>query len=812
MRRIALPLALLLGALVAAPAPAADRYALANQCWTLTADGGSVAKGDGGYVVGQGEAERFFLKPTTLGKYMLYGKDGDHLAAGGSGVAPAPAPGAETEWTIDVAGDGYSIVNENEGRSLTVAAGRLGTGSMADAARFGFEPAQGCTPFPEIETSTEGEPKVNPLPWTEVRGFADLHMHGMAFEFFGGEAHCGRPWHPYGVTVALVDCPDHRVANGEAAVLDRAYTGYGGHDHVGWPTFKDWPHYNSVVHEQSYWRWTERAWRGGLRLYVNLLTDNAVLCDLYPFKRHDCNEMNAVRRQAADVYALQDYIDAQYGGPGKGFFRIVKDPFEARRVINEGKLAVVLGIEISKLFECGEYNDVPECDRGLIDAQLDEVHRMGVRQMEIVNKFDNGLTGVAGDAGTTGQITNTGNKYETGHYWAMQTCTNEDSEHVHDREQVSAEGEGRDILVGDVLRQFLPPDATSVTYPEPPHCNKRGLTPLGAYTIRKMAERKMLFDPDHMSVTGRDQAMSVIESMDYAGVLSSHSWSSPDADARIYRAGGTIAPMAGNATSWMNEWKRLKPMRDRRFYFGMGMGADMGGFARQGPPRADAAEKPLQYPFKSLDGAVTVHKQRSGERVYDLNVDGIAHYGLFADYVADIRTVGGDEPVEDLARATEAYLQTWERAEGISGERCRPRGGRFLPEGLRDVNVGIDTARMLRDAGQPVTRRLAWRWCVQGVRGARVSAVFNRKGISRLVASTAPAHQARGVRPGDRARRLKSRTRRVMKGVYVRRAGNRRTYVYGLRKGRVTFAGVATRDLASKRGKLRRALERARVR
>ena len=42
---------------------------------------------------------------------------------------------------------------------------------------------------------------------------------------------------------------------------------------------------------------------------------------------------------------MQDYIDAQFGGPGKGFYRIVKTPFEARRVINSGKMAVVMGIE-----------------------------------------------------------------------------------------------------------------------------------------------------------------------------------------------------------------------------------------------------------------------------------------------------------------------------------------------------------------------------------------------------------------------------------------------------------------------------------
>ena len=34
-----------------------------------------------------------------------------------------------------------------------------------------------------------------------------------------------------------------------------------------------------------------------------------------------------------------------------------------------------------------------------IDRQLDEVHALGVRQMELVNKFDNALSGVAGDSG-----------------------------------------------------------------------------------------------------------------------------------------------------------------------------------------------------------------------------------------------------------------------------------------------------------------------------------------------------------------------------------------------------------------------------
>ena len=73
-------------------------------------------------------------------------------------------------------------------------------------------------------------------------------------------------------------------------------------------------------------------------------------------------------------------------------------------MISEGKLAVILGIEVSKLFDCGVANDRPECTKEEIDRRLDEVHGLGVRQMELINKFDNALGGVAGDSGDTGLV------------------------------------------------------------------------------------------------------------------------------------------------------------------------------------------------------------------------------------------------------------------------------------------------------------------------------------------------------------------------------------------------------------------------
>ncbi len=248
----------------------------------------------------------------------------------------------------------------------------------------------------------QGRPHAGATSYQEVRGYVDAHTHGMAFEFLGGSAHCGKPWDRFGAPYALVDCPDHTLTGGYGAILEAALSGEPSHDPVGWPTFKDWPAPESLTHEGTYYRWLERAWRGGQRIFVNLLVENNQLCMLYPLKRNSCDDMDSVRLQAQDMYKLQDYIDAQFGGPGKGFYRIVKDPYEARAVINAGKMAVVMGIETSVPFGCSVKLDVPTCNAADIDRQLDEVHAMGVRQMELVNKFDNALSGVAGDTGTVG--------------------------------------------------------------------------------------------------------------------------------------------------------------------------------------------------------------------------------------------------------------------------------------------------------------------------------------------------------------------------------------------------------------------------
>ncbi|HVL96310.1 MAG TPA: Coagulation factor 5/8 type domain-containing protein [Solirubrobacteraceae bacterium] len=802
LRRTAHVLAVLGCAAGLGPAAAAAdvRYSPAGGCWAVrdvASDRFLVRDGDGFRAGARSaaEAEPFRFQATRLGHYLLFTKDARFLSADGTRVVAAGAPSGDGDWKVEPAGgERFVLVLPESGQRLAVGGdGALGAGRQGTP--LALAKADGCARYPESEVNVAGEPYRGPSAYGEAKGLIDTHLHLMAFESFGGSVHCGRPWHPYGITHALVDCPDHGP-NGQGALAENFLANGDptrGHDTDGWPTFKGWPHHRTYVHEQSYYKNLERAWRGGTRLITALLVDNSVLCEVYPLKRNTCNEMDNVRLQARNMFALQDYVDAQSGGPGKGWLRIVKDPFEARRVINRGKLAIVLGIETSKLFDCGEYNRVPECTREMIDAQLEEMHAVGVRQIQLVNKFDNALVGVAGDDGTFGVLTTTANRYETGHHFAMETCMHPTAEHDHDKEQsTQSEHLGRDALLGATLQLFAPPGTLPV-YPPSPHCNVQGLTELGAYTIRRVVEKQMIFDPDHMSVLGRDQALALIESMRYGGVLSSHSWSTPDSYRRILALGGLVTPAPKTSEGFVRDWKDLRVWRNPRYLFGTGFSTDMAGFAAQGGPRETASKDPLPYPFKSLDGATTIDRQRVGERTYDLNADGTAHYGLYVDRVADVAHIGGADVARDLVRGAEAYLQMWERAEGVPGPACRAAQRRFTARGLGEMRVGMRPVRLLRSAGQP-ERRVGRRWtyCARGAKGGRVRVAFDRRGRVALVGSTARLHRARGAGAGSPVARIRRATRRFGPGLRVARTGRRGTrLVYGVRRGRVTFAGVA---------------------
>jgi microsomal dipeptidase-like Zn-dependent dipeptidase len=492
--------------------------------------------------------------------------------------------------------------------------------------------AGAATPESGTDTGTVGTPATGVAADGTVRGFVDAHNHPFAEEAFGGKMICGKVFDPAGPAAALRDCPDHEP-NGAGAIIENLLSNgspIGTHDPVGWPTFRDWPAHDSLTHQQDYYVWMERAWRGGLRIMVNDLVANRQLCDIYWIKSNSCDEMDTVRKEAAKTRALQDFVDQQHGGPGKGWFRIVTSPAEARQVIAQGKLAVVMGVEISEPFGCRQLFNIPLCSRSSIDRGLDELHALGVRSMFVCHKFDNALCGVRFDSETQGSIVQVGNLLGSATTWQVETCT----------------GPATDNTV-------------QLSTVPTPHCNKNGLTALGAHMVRGMMQRGMMIELDHMSQKAADQTLDILEAADYAGVISSHSWSDPTYLPRIYALGGFVAQYAHQAEQFVAEWQRTRPLRQQHGIYGYGYGLDSNGFGKQPGPRAGGA---VTYPFTSVDGSVTLNKLTFGQRTWDVNVDGVANYGLVPDWIEDVRRVGGQQVADDMLRGAEAYLRTWEGA------------------------------------------------------------------------------------------------------------------------------------------------------
>ena len=571
-------------------------------------------------------------------------------------------------------------------------------------------------------------------------------MHMMGFEFLGGRMHCGAPWDAYGVTVALKGCEGAALGNLVASTLLGSNASVPT-DRIGWPTFRQWPRWDALAFEQSYYRWLERAWRGGLRIFVNLFVENHALCAIAPERKpgYNCNEMDSVRRQAADLKHLETYIDAQSGGPGKGWFRIVSDPFQARRVVNAGKLAVVPGIEVSSLFDCGLRLGVSPCTIADVDRGLDEAYNdLGVRDMELINKFDNGFGGVTGDDTTTGAIVNAGNFLETGRFWDMRPCTEHD-ESSADHPQVAVPA----LLAP--LAAALPAGATPV-YGPGPHCNAMGLTALGDHLVRRMMDKRMIIDPDHLDVIARRQLLSIVESRRYSGIISSHSWSTKDAFPRIYELGGMVTPYAGDATKFVESWRELRTMKNERFYWGIGWGADMSGFGNQGRPRG--GPNPVRYPFS------VVGRQGDVRQAQDGGAD-VRHQPRRRRALRPVSRLGRG-PADDRRRGDRRRPRS--RPRGVPADVGAGRGRAALvglPAGAAALRPGGARAREDRDArrGGAARRRPAraagrprvalLRLRPRGRQRPRRLHAVRQVGADRLDCP-APSHRRRGTRLASR--------------------------------------------------------------
>jgi hypothetical protein len=281
--------------------------------------------------------------------------------------------------------------------------------------------------------------------------------------------------------------------------------------------------------------------------------------------------------------------------------------------------------------------------------------------------INNALTGTALEPGAKGIFINLLNRISTGHYFTTGRCP--------------AAGQGATVLTLPAsvlvsLTHFFRVAASVVgrgmpRYPAGLQCNADGLTPLGRYVIERMMATHMLIEVDHMSEAARDTVLTMAERARYP-LVSSHNgtggtWTAAELR-RLYRLGGfaAVTPAQGPALAQkINAMAAYRPAGHTALGVaeGVGLGTDTGGLGSLPAPRTDAASSPLPYPFRSYDGKVTFTRERTGTRTFDLNHDGVAHYGMLPDLLADAqRAPGGHRALALLWGSAEAYLEMWQRA------------------------------------------------------------------------------------------------------------------------------------------------------
>jgi microsomal dipeptidase-like Zn-dependent dipeptidase len=588
-------------------------------------------------------------------------------ARGHGAVVRGSRPRRAAEWALRRApGGSFAIRSTAAQRRLGFAAsGRLvlaARGSRAAAGDFVVHRDRGCARYPEASVGASGPNFKGTNPNGTISGFVDAHLHITADMRAGGRVISGQPFDRFGITRALgEDARVHGPHGGRdfTGNLLRTASPTGTHDVHGWPTFAGWPVHDTYTHQQTYYVWLKRAWKAGLRLVVAQTVEDQPICRIEPTRAHSCDETRAIELEIHRLRALQGYVDAQSGGPGRGWFRLVYSPRQARRVIERGKLAVLIGIESSDLFGCSEFDGHAHCTRADIDHGIRTYRRLGVRTMFVAHWVDNAFAGAALEGGATGLFINILEALETGSYFRVGACP-----HPSQGEEVAVLP--KSVLEG--LAEFFPAarrvlDIPIPTYPAERRCNARGLTPLGRYLIRRLIANHMLIEVDHLSERARETVLRMAAARRYP-LVSSHTgtggaWA-PSELRRLYAIGGFATATPDQPPALAQKIVGMTAYRSPKHYFGVGLGTDTGGFSAL--PGPDPAAK-LRYPFRSYDGRVQFVRERTGQRTFDLNADGVAHYGLFADLLAEVqRGPDGGRAMRLLFRSAEAYLDTWRRA------------------------------------------------------------------------------------------------------------------------------------------------------
>ncbi len=570
----------------------------------------------------------------------------------------------------------------------------------------------------EPSTGVVGLPSLTQPANQPVRGIADIHQHQFANLGFGGEVFWGASFDPVqGINGALAWCDytwDFPIVNlagartsgsgpgdeahGPNVLFGQVFTHpvsagtrEGFHNVGGTGAFDGWPTFRTMTHQQMYYRWLERAYQGGLRLTVMLAVNNEAMCRASK-KRQDwgdtvCDDMPAVDRQLQAAKDLEAFVDFEDNGArdSSGWYQIAYSPSQARQIIRDGKLAVILGIEVDSVFGCKW--GTSGCDEAHVRAEAARYYAAGVRHIYPIHQFDNPFGGAA----MFKNLLNTGNAVVTGHHFVIRNCA----------DQGYSYNVGSDFFVELFAAALGTPFPNMAYYDQyPADCNVLGLTGLGGAAIDAFMDQRMIIDVDHMSRLMLDEVLAIAEARtpnpyplvsghtDFYDMakpgMRSEFMLTPEQLQRIRNLGGMITAttlphnddLCYSSEDYARYYARAVAAMQGGAYYdhaAVAFSTDFGGWGMQPGPRFgrrwytgewcdDDGAPGLTYPFQGLFGGY-FYPQVTGQRTFDFNVEGLAHVGLVPDLIADLKASGRvtDAELEPLYNSAEMYIRMWER-------------------------------------------------------------------------------------------------------------------------------------------------------
>lgn len=543
----------------------------------------------------------------------------------------------------------------------------------------------------------------------ELEGFADIHVHQMAHLGFGGSIVWGYAGEPGG-TLGAIPSSMRRGHDGvEGAThghfvpvlirtLTNAFLGdWFRHGEEGSPDYTSWPSVNRWTHQQVYKDWLFRAYQGGLRLMVMLAASSEDQFgrgeDEIPLIPHHAvqavkangrtgNDMESLDWQIRAAYLLQAEIDQENGGPGKGWYRIVRDPEEAGKIISEGKLAVILGTELQHLFNCDM--DRPACNHETVIEGLNRLEAMGVNYVFPIHHKLNQFGGPA--------------KFSFANNGPSGKCPDHKPQYQHD-------------------------------------CSAVGLTDLGRFLVEELSARGMLIDTEHLGYKSFDDAMDIVERRHYP-VLAGHVVPfdlAPKSERteraktkaqiqRILNVDGIVAPMLGTSVAdrnpggpnriaihcrttdgggvdqWANAYLFVRDLAGEKASGHILLGSDWNGFAGWPGPRDSCApkdEKRVRYPYPLPPGLkraaiqpvseMTLFRWPDGAKTWDFNQVGAAHIGMLPDFLHDVELLNvTPADLEPIYRSARGVANLWTSARNRTEPWSRHHL-RWAPQSAFDV-------------------------------------------------------------------------------------------------------------------------------